>query len=81
MFPHLYIQPSIAFNLQQDPLGLLLVHECIYTGMVYCMDYVCANLDWLFERLQPLVKGKYSKSLLTVITEKSDHRHVITQRY
>lgn len=25
-------------------------------GMVYCMDYVCANLDWLFERLQPLVK-------------------------
>ena len=26
-------------------------------GLVYCMDFLRENLDWLHERLKPLIKG------------------------
>ena len=38
-------------------LKLLPGHECAHAGMVYCMDYLRANLDWLLERLRPFIKG------------------------
>jgi GPN-loop GTPase len=31
-----------------------------YAGLVYCMDYVESNMDWLKEQLQPLEAGDCS---------------------
>ena len=28
-------------------------------GLVYCMEYLEANIDWLQERIQESCKGKY----------------------
>ncbi len=41
-------------------VGLSNVSMCnrIDAGLVYCMDYVRENLDWLHERLKPLIKGE-----------------------
>ena len=29
----------------------------MHAGLVYCMDYVESNMDWLKEQLQPLEAG------------------------
>jgi hypothetical protein len=28
-------------------------------GLVYCMDYLERNIDWLEEKLKPLIEGEY----------------------
>jgi hypothetical protein len=28
------------------------------SGLVYCMDYLEKNIDWLEEKLKPLIKGE-----------------------
>ena len=33
-------------------------------GLVYCMDYLEKNIDWLQDKLRPLVKGSVSKCFL-----------------
>jgi hypothetical protein len=33
---------------------LLLLLLLLLPGMLYCMEYLAANLDWLKEKLQPL---------------------------
>lgn len=29
------------------------------SGLVYCMDYLEKNIDWLEEKLKPLIEGWY----------------------
>jgi GPN-loop GTPase len=29
------------------------------SGLVYCMDYLEKNIDWLEEKLKPLIEGKF----------------------
>lgn len=38
------------------------------TGLVYCMDYLEKNIDWLQARLAPLLKGwyKYNASVFSL---------------
>ena len=31
-------------------------------GLLYCMEYLERNMDWLQERLSPLIEGKMSVS-------------------
>jgi hypothetical protein len=28
------------------------------SGLVYCMDYLVKNIDWLEEKLKPLIEGE-----------------------
>jgi hypothetical protein len=28
------------------------------SGLVYCMDYLEKNIDWLEEKLKPLIEGE-----------------------
>ena len=28
------------------------------TGLLYCMEYLEHNMDWLQERMDPLIEGK-----------------------
>ena len=40
--------------------SILYVNLCILSicsGLVYCMDYLEKNLDWLKDKLEPLEKG------------------------
>ena len=32
---------------------------CVQPGLVYCMDYLEKNIDWLQSKLEPLLKGWY----------------------
>ena len=48
-------QPLIACPL----LTLAVKPDCSWpAGMVYCMDYLASNLDWLQEKLEALQAGK-----------------------
>ena len=29
------------------------------SGLVYCMDYLEKNIDWVEEKLKPLIEGRY----------------------
>jgi hypothetical protein len=31
-------------------------------GLVFCMDYLEKNIDWLKDKLEPLIKGVWSKT-------------------
>ena len=30
----------------------------VIAGLIYCMEYLMSNMDWLKEKLDPLQKGK-----------------------
>lgn len=32
----------------------------VQPGLVYCMDYLEKNIDWLQSKLEPLVQGRYT---------------------
>lgn len=45
----------------------------MHAGLVYCMDYVESNMDWLKEQLQPLEAGyctvaSYQLRALNILT-------------
>lgn len=35
---------------------------CVSIGLVYCMDYLEKNIDWLESKLKPFLEGSYKKS-------------------
>lgn len=35
-----------------------------HAGLLYCMEFLKENIDWLEERLAPLVKGSHRHPLL-----------------
>lgn len=36
-------------------------------AMIYCMDYLWKNMDWLVDKLEPLQKGRYSHPLSALL--------------
>lgn len=34
-------------------------------GLVYCMDFLSKNIDWLEQKLKPLARGKTPTSILS----------------
>ena len=44
-------------------LQLILFYH-VQLGLVYCMDYLEKNIDWLESKLKPLLKGQYSRPTL-----------------
>jgi hypothetical protein len=54
--------PGVLFHLLYVVLLLLLL-----PGMLYCMEYLAANLDWLKEKLQPLEDSECTNPLLLLL--------------
>ena len=45
-----------AYRPSRCSLLLVMTRACL-TGLIYCMEYLSQNLDWLKEKLEPLQKG------------------------
>ena len=46
----------------QAPCSYYVIYDvfcCVQLGLVYCMDYLEKNIDWLESKLEPLIKGLY----------------------
>lgn len=39
----------------------------VVLGLVYCMDYLEKNIDWLQSKLEPLVKGMSKNVIIQLI--------------
>jgi hypothetical protein len=46
---------------------LLYILLLLPPGMLYCMEYLAANLDWLKEKLQPLEDSEWPATLLLLL--------------
>lgn len=55
------------FDRAQHVLTSWYIH---YPGLVYCMDYLEKNIDWLQSKLKPLIKGKIDWALCTIWLKK-----------
>lgn len=43
----------------------MLCLQWLNAGLVYCMDYLEKNIDWLHAKLKPLIKGTASDNVHT----------------
>lgn len=42
--------------------SVFIIYSHAKSGLVYCMDYLEKNIDWLQSKLEPLLKGSYANS-------------------